>query len=115
MARALDRYEAAHARLPMLEHALLIIDEHCEIDARRVYDQDNKGWKAIANAIKGRLIPDDDQYSLGVCLLSRRLPQNVCHIYLIPEQDAGDFLTLRAENYLPFSLTSGYNYGSIPK
>ena len=52
--------------------ALLIIDEHCEIDARRVYDQDNKGWKAIANAIKGRLIPDDDQYSLGVCLLSRR-------------------------------------------
>lgn len=84
-------------------------------DARRVYDQDNKGWKAIANAIKGRLIPDDDQYSLGVCLLSRRLPQNVCHIYLIPEQDAGDFLTLRAENYLPFSLTSGYNYGSIPK
>lgn len=115
VARALDRYEAAHARLPMLEHALLIIDEHCEIDARRVYDQDNKGWKAIANAIKGRLIPDDDQYSLGVCLLSRRLPQNVCHIYLIPEQDAGDFLTLRAENYLPFSLTSGYNYGSIPK
>ena len=93
VARALDRYEAAHARLPMLEHALLIIDEHCEIDARRVYDQ----------------------YSLGVCLLSRRLPQNVCHIYLIPEQDAGDFLTLRAENYLPFSLTSGYNYGSIPK
>lgn len=74
VARALDRYEAAHARLPMLEHALLIIDEHCEIDARRVYDQDNKGWKAIANAIKGRLIPDDDQYSLA-CAFS----PDACH------------------------------------
>ena len=37
----------------MLEHALLIIDEHCEIDARRVYDQDNKGWKQSQMPSKG--------------------------------------------------------------
>ena len=106
--RALDRYEAAHAKLPMLERAMLIIDEHCDIDARRAFDQDNKGWKAVANAIKERLIPDDDQYSLGVCLLSKRLPENICHVYLIPGQDAGDFLSLRAEDFLPFSKTFGY-------
>ena len=87
---------------------MLSIDERCDTEARRAFDQDNKGWKAVANAIKGRLIPDDDQYSLGVCLLSKRLPENICHVYLIPEQDAGDFLSLRAEDFLPFSKTFGY-------
>jgi len=37
---------------------MLIIDEHCGIDGRYIFDQDNKGYKAVSNAIKGRLIPD---------------------------------------------------------
>lgn len=82
----------------MLDQALLVIDEHCDIDARRVYDQDNKGWKAISNAIKGRLVADDDQYSLGVCLLSERSSEEACHIYLLPLQDAGDFFFMRSDN-----------------
>ena len=65
-----------------------------------MYDQDNKGWKAVSNALKGRVIPDDDQYTLGVCLLSCRAPEPACHIYLIPQQDAGDFFFMRADHYL---------------
>lgn len=100
--RLLDLHERRHGRLPMLEHALLILDEHSDISSRQVYDQDNKGWKAVSNALKGRVIPDDDQYTLGVCLLSCRAPEAACHIYLIPQQDAGDFFFMRADHY-PFA------------
>ncbi len=97
--RLLDELEQRHGKkLPVLDQALLVIDEHCDIDARRVYDQDNKGWKAISNAIKGRLVADDDQYSLGVCLLSERSSEEACHIYLLPLQDAGDFFFMRSDN-----------------
>lgn len=62
----------------------------------------NKAWKAISNALKGRVVADDDQYSLGVCLLSRRSSEAECHIYVLPVQDAGDFFFLRSDQY-PFS------------
>ena len=94
--------ERRNGKLPLLEEALLMIDEHCDIAARQVYDQDNKAWKAISNALKGRVVADDDQYSLGVCLLSRRSSEAECHIYVLPVQDAGDFFFLRSDQY-PFS------------
>ena len=100
--RLLDRLERRNGKLPLLEEALLVIDEHCDIAARQVYDQDNKAWKAVSNALKGRVVADDDQYSLGVCLLSRRSPEAECHIYVLPVQDAGDFFFLRSDQY-PFS------------
>ena len=100
--RLLDRLERRNGKLPLLEEALLMIDEHCDIAARQVYDQDNKAWKAISNALKGRVVADDDQYSLGVCLLSRRSSEAECHIYVLPVQDAGDFFFLRSDQY-PFS------------
>lgn len=100
--RLLNRLERRHGKLPLLETALLVIDEHCDITARQVYDQDNKGWKAVSNALKGRIVADDDQYSLGVCLLSTRSPEAVCHIYVLPAQDAGDFFFMRADHY-PFA------------
>ena len=59
--RLLDRLERRNGKLPLLEEALLMIDEHCDIAARQVYDQDNKAWKAISNALKGRVVADDDQ------------------------------------------------------
>lgn len=100
--RLLDRHERRHGKLPMLDQALLVIDEHSDVPNRQIYDQDNKGWKAISNALKGRLIPDDDQYTLGVCLLSQRSLEPACHIYLLPEQDAGDFFFMRGDHY-PFT------------
>lgn len=60
----LDEYETCGKKLPFYSRAMLVIDEHTGIEGRHIYDQDNKGWKAISNAIKGRLIPDDDQHKM---------------------------------------------------
>ena len=54
----------------LLRKAILIIDEHCDLKNRQVFDQDNKGWKAIPNALKGLVVEDDDQQSLELALLS---------------------------------------------
>ena len=100
--RLLDQYEGRRVKLPMLDHALLVIEELCDVDSRQVYDEDNKGWKAVSNAIKGRLVADDDQFSLSLCLLAQRSPEKVCHIYVLPVQDAGDFFFMRSDQF-PFS------------
>jgi hypothetical protein len=78
---------------------MLIIDEQCDIDSRQIFDQDNKGWKAIPNALKGRVIRDDDQFSLGIMLTSTRSNKTACHIYLIPNEDIGDFIAVKDGNY----------------
>ena len=99
-----------------MEQALLVIDEYCDVDSRQVYDADNKGWKAVSNAIKGRLVADDDQFSLSLCLLSQRSPEAECHIYVLPMADAGDFFFMRSDLSLLhalgpfplFPLTFGY-------
>ena len=97
--RLLDGYEACGKKLPFYRHAMLVIDEHTDIEGRHIFDQDNKGWKAISNALKGRVVEDDDQYTLGVCLLSTRSSEQVCHIYVLPGADAGDFFCMRADQY----------------
>jgi hypothetical protein len=96
--RLLDEFEARGKPLPRFVAATLVIDEHCDISSRAVYDQDNKGWKAIPNALKGRVIPDDDQFTLHVCLTSTRSKDASCHIWLLPRRDAGDFFGLKSEN-----------------
>ena len=100
--RLLDQHEGRRGKLPVLDHALLVIEELCDVDSRQVYDEDNKGWKAVSNAIKGRLVVDDDQFSLSVCLLAQRSPEKMCHIYVLPVQDAGDFFCMRSDHF-PFS------------
>ena len=99
--RLLDDYESRERSLPRFDKAMLVIDEHCDIESRSVYDPDNKGWKAIPNALKNRVIKDDDQFSLSVALLSTRSKKVACHIYLLPHDDISDFFCLRADNY-PF-------------
>ena len=97
--RLLDEYETRGRALPRFDDALLVIDEHCDVGSRKVYDQDNKGWKAIPNALKGRLIKDDDQFTLGIALISTRSRQTACNIYLLPRQDAADFFSLLYDGY----------------
>ena len=97
--RLLDDYESGGSVLPYYERALLVIDEHAQIENRRVFDQDNKGWKAVSNALKGRLIPDDDQYTLNVALLSTRSEEASCHITILDMADASDFFSLRSGEY----------------
>lgn len=93
--RLLDSYEAQGKALPHYERALLVIDEYSSIDGRHIFDQDNKGWKAVSNAIKGRLIPDDDQYTLSVALTAKQSEESICHILLMDQRDAADFFALR--------------------
>jgi len=97
--RLLDEYEAGGCKLPFFNRAMLVIDEHCGIKGRHIFDQDNKGWKAVSNAIKGRLIPDDDQHTLALALLSTRSELDVCHITLMDLVDAADFFAYHSGDY----------------
>ena len=97
--RLLDEYEAGGSKLPFFQDAMLVIDEYCGVDGRHIFDQDNKGWKAVSNAIKGRLVPDDDQFTLALALLSEKSELNVCHITLLDRFDAADFFATRSGDY----------------
>ena len=51
--RLLDEYEyrggdIAPRPLPRFETAMMVIDEHCDIDSRAIYDQDNKLRQEVA-------------------------------------------------------------------
>ena len=105
--RLLDDYEATGDALPRFDRALLVIDEHSDVSGRHIYDSDNKGWKAVSNAVKGRLIPDDDQYTLSVALLSKRSAESVCHITLLDLRDAPDFFTGRCGYYTAGDIYAG--------
>ena len=89
--RLLKQYEAAGGSLPRYERAMMVIEEYSNIKNRHIFDQDNKGWKAVSNAIKGWLIPDDDQYTLSLSLLSARSERNVTEITLLPLEDTSDY------------------------
>ncbi|WP_409967708.1 hypothetical protein RFF05_14225 [Bengtsoniella intestinalis] len=108
MRRLLDDYERQGGKLPYFEQAVLVLDEHSNIEGRHIYDQDNKGWKAVSNAIKGRLVLDDDQYHLGVVLLSKTSTESVCHITILRPQDLPDFFALREFNYTTQLLYRGF-------
>lgn len=97
--RLLDHYETQGKILPRYKRALLVIDEHSSIGGRHVFDQDNKGWKAVSNALKGRVIEDDDQYTLNVALMSKMSKKAVCHITLLEQRDAADFFSLRTGDH----------------
>lgn len=97
--RLLDDYEAGGSQLPFFQKAMLVIDEHCGVDGRHIFDQDNKGFKVVSNAIKGRLVPDDDQFTLAVALISEKSELNVCNITLLDLSDAADFFAARSGDY----------------
>ena len=93
-------YQKNGRKLPKFERAMLIIEEHCDVKSRQVYDQDNKGWKAIPNAIKGLLVADDDQFLLEVALLSRQSETVGCHIWVLPAaEDTGEYFSVRTGNF----------------
>lgn len=107
--RLLDRYESCGKKLPFYRRALMVIDEHSAIEGRHVFDQDNKGWKAVSNAFKGRLFPDDDQYTLSIALLSKKTDQAACcHITILPLEDAHDFFAAHSSDYASCNFYSGH-------
>lgn len=94
LVRLLYGYKQNGGQLPRFERAMLIINEHCDIKSRQVYDQDNKAWKVIPNVLKGLVIDDDDQFSLGVALVSTWDDVPACHIYVMDMIDAGTYFSL---------------------
>ena len=105
--RLLDEYESGGSELPFFKEAMLVIDEHCAVKGRHIFDQDNKGYKAVSNAIKGRLIPDDDQHTLALALLSTKSELDVCHITLLDMVDVADFFAYRSGDYAVPDFYSG--------
>ncbi len=90
--RLLDKFQKDGGHLPMFDKAFLAIVEHCDFTCSEVFDHDNKGFKAVQNALKGRLFPDDDQFELSLGLFTVLDPEMSCHIYVLPEYDAAEFL-----------------------
>ena len=89
-------------RIRCYKKALMVIEEHCSIKNRQVFDPDNKGWKAVVNALKGVAFEDDDQFSLELALLSALSSKPRCHIYVMDYRDADTFFIQRAESRLFF-------------
>ena len=121
--RLLDEYEAGGSELPFFKEAMLVIDEHCGIKGRHIFDQDNKGWKAVSNAIKGRLIPDDDQHTLALALLSTPVEQdNLLSMGLIQFHEKSGAFTLTRKGrsvlqrilFLP-DLTRSYHKDAVDR
>ena len=62
----------------------------------------------MSNAVKGRLIPDDDQHTLAVALLSTQDTKcECCHITLLPLEDAHDFFAAHSSDYASQNFYSG--------
>lgn len=99
LSRMLATFKEKGGKLPYFKKATLIIDEHCNIQSRQVYDEDNKGWKSIPNALKGLVVVDDDQFSLELCLLSTLDETPSCHIYVMDQEDVSDYFALRNDKY----------------
>ena len=98
--RLLDAFQAAGGELPLWDKAFTAIVEH-RLDAGcGAFDHDNKGFKAVANALKGRLFPDDNQFELSLGLFTVQDEESCCHIYVLPFGEAGDFLYRMAAELL---------------
>ena len=67
--------------LPYFDNAFMAIVEHCNYENHNALDNDNKAWKAIPNALKGRVIEDDTQFRLSVGLFSKLSDDMRCDIY----------------------------------
>ena len=94
---------------------LLVIDEHSDVYGRHVFDQDNKGWKAVSNALKGLVIDDDDQYHLSVHMMSSRSAENVCHISLVLPESADEFFQYHQKGiaYSPLEPSVMVNFSLV--
>lgn len=90
--RLLNDYCSAGGELPCFEKAYMAIVEHCPFGGTDAFDNDNKGFKGVINALKGRLFNDDNQFELALGLFTVVDDDTCCHIYVTPFEEAGDFL-----------------------
>ncbi len=98
--RLLDRFHSAGGEIPTFDKAFVAIVEHSPMDTSGAYDHDNKGFKAVINALKGRLFSDDNQFEMSLGLFTVQDEDSCCHIYVTPFELAGDFLYQIADELL---------------
>lgn len=98
--RLLDKFRSAGGEIPVFDKAFVAIVEHSPMDTSGAYDHDNKGFKAVINALKGRLFPDDNQFEMSLGLFTVQDEDSCCHIYVTPFESAGDFLYQMADELL---------------
>lgn len=70
------------------------------MDCSGAFDNDNKGFRGVINALKGRLFPDDNQFELALGLFTVMDEESCCHIYVAPFDEAGDFHYLLSADML---------------
>ncbi|MBQ2707581.1 MAG: hypothetical protein IJF67_04895 [Clostridia bacterium] len=84
--------------LPYFDRAFLAIVEYCNYEKHNALDNDNKGWKMIPNALKGRVIADDSQFILSVGLFAKLADDARCEIYVLPPEDGAEFMEMLASD-----------------
>ena len=90
--RLLDTFARDGGKLPLWDKAHIAIIEHCDPACCEAYDHDNKGYPAVINSLKGRVVRDDNQFELSLGLFtSQNGDAPACHIYVLPDDEAGDF------------------------
>ena len=98
--RLLDAFQTAGGELPLWNEAFAAIVEHRPEAGCGAFDHDNKGFKSVINALKGRLFPDDNQFELSLGMFTVRDEDTCCHIYVLSFEEAGDFLYRMAAELL---------------
>ena len=89
--RLLDGYRDRGGILPCYEKAYMAIAEHCPMERAGTFDNDNKGFRGVINALKGRAFRDDNQFELALGMFTVIDEDICCHIYVLPFDEAGDF------------------------
>ena len=89
--RLLEQFRQAGGKVSRFEKAYLAIVEHCPENCSGAFDHDNKGFKGVINALKGRVFQDDNQFELALGLFTLIDEDPHCHIYVMPFEEAGDF------------------------
>lgn len=89
--RLLDGYRNRGGILPCYEKAYMAIAEHCPMERAGTFDNDNKGFRGVINALKGRAFRDDNQFELALGMFTVIDEDICCHIYVLPFDEAGDF------------------------
>ena len=89
--RLLDKYQQNGGVIPCFSKAYMAIVEHCPMQRSGTFDNDNKGFRGVINALKGRIFEDDNQFELALGMFTV-IDENICcHIYVLPFDEAADF------------------------
>ncbi len=92
--------ESYAGQLPYFDKTFMAIVEYCNNKNHNALDNDNKAWKMIPNAMKGRIIEDDNQFILSVGLFTKESEELKCEVYFMPLEEGNIFMELLTNDML---------------